>query len=88
MTSTIIQPYCRKYNINIGCFDEPRVKPRNIREGNTALKLNNFHFCVNWKSDGISFIQAIEELKQYFKTVNNVLSDKHNKSFINFEHKP
>ena len=27
MTSARIQPFCRKYNINIGCFDGTRIKP-------------------------------------------------------------
>ena len=30
MTSTRIQPLCRKYNINIGCFDGTGINPRNL----------------------------------------------------------
>ena len=30
MTSARVQPFCRKYNINIGCYDGFRVCPRNI----------------------------------------------------------
>ena len=37
MTSDRIQPFCRKYNINIGYYDGFRVYLRNITERNTAL---------------------------------------------------
>ena len=60
MTSTRIQPFCRTYNINIGYCDGFRVDPRNITERNIALKMHNNHFCLIWKSDSISFIQAIK----------------------------
>ena len=60
MTSARIQPFCRKYNINIGCFDGTRINPRNITQKNTALKIHNNQFCLIWKSDGISFDKAIK----------------------------
>ena len=46
------------------------------------------HFCLNWKSTGISSNKAIEELKTNFKVVDNVLSDKPVKSFFKYEYKP
>ena len=82
MTSARIQPFCRNYNINMGCFDGTRIKPRNLTQGNTSLFINKNHFCLIWKSNGISFSQAIEELKNNFKIVDNVISDKHVKSSI------
>ena len=90
MTSDRIQPFCKKYNINIGCFDGTRISPRNITERNTALKIHNIHFCLIWISDDdISFNQVIEnELKPNFKVVDNVISDKHVKSFIKYEYNP
>ena len=89
MTSARIQPFCRKNNINIGCFDGTRKKPRNITQRNTALKIHNNHFCLIWKPNGISFNQVIEdELKQNFKVVDNVVSDKNVKSFIKYEYNP
>ena len=87
MTSARFQPFCRKYNINIGCYDGFTVCPRNITQRNTALKIHN-HFCLIWKSDGISFDRAIKELKDNFKVVDNVISDKHVKSCIKNEYKP
>ena len=45
--------------------------------------------CLIWKSNGISFNQAIEdELKPNFKVVDNVISDKHVGGFFKYEHKP
>ena len=88
MTSARVQPFCRKHNINIGCYDGFRVCPRNITQRNTALKIHNNHFCLIWKSDGVSFVEAIKELKENFKVVDNVISDKHVKSYIKYEYKP
>ena len=89
MTSARIQPFCRKYNINIGCFDGTRINPRNITQRNTALKIHKNHSCLIWKSDNVSFNQVIEdELKPNFKVVDNVVSDKHVKSFIKYEYSP
>ena len=89
MTSARVGSFCRKYNINIGCFDGTRINPRNITQKDTALKIHNNHFCLIWKSDGISFNQVIEnELKPNFKVVDNVVSDKHVKCFIKYEYNP
>ena len=89
MTSARIQPFCRKYNINIGYNVGFRVYPRNIIQRDIALKIHNIHFCLIWKSNNISFNQVIEsELKPNFKVVDNVISDKHVKSYIKYEYKP
>ena len=88
MTSARIQSFCRKYNLNIGCFDGTRINPRNLTQRNTSLLISNNHFCLIWKSDGISFDKAVRELKDNFKVVDNVISDKHVKSFIKYEYNP
>ena len=89
MTSARNQPFCRKYNINIGCFDGTRISPRNLTQRCTSLFIYNNHFCSIWKSNGFSFIQVVEnELKPSFRVVDNVLSDKHVKSFIKYEYNP
>ena len=88
MTSARVQPFCRKHNVNIGCYDGFRVCPRNITERNTVLKIHNNHFCLIWKSDGVSFVEGMKELKDNFKVVDNVISDKHVKSYIKYEYKP
>ena len=84
-----VQTISRNYNINIGCFDGRRINPRNITPKSTSLFIHNNHFCFIWKSQNISFNQAIEnELKPSFKVVDNIISDKHVKSFIEYEYKP
>ena len=88
MTSARIQPFCRKYNINIGCFDGTRINPRNLTQRNASLFLYIIHFCLIGKSNGISFDKAIKELKDNFKVVDNVISDKHVKGFIKYEYNP
>ena len=80
MTSTRIQPFCKKYNINTGVFDGTRINPRNLTQRNTSLFIDN-HFCLIWKSDGKSLDKAIKELKDNFEVVDSVISDKHVKSF-------
>ena len=88
MTSKRIPLFCRKYNINIGCFNGTRINPRNLNQRDTSLFIYNIHFCSIWKSDGISFDKAIKELKDNFKVVDNVISDKHVESFIKYEYNP
>ena len=87
MTSARVQPFCRKHNIIIGCYVDFRVCPRNTTQRNTALKIHNNHFCLIEKSDGFSFDKAIKALKDNFRVVDNVISDKHVKSFIKYEYK-
>ena len=89
MTSARIQPFCRKYNINIGCYNGFRVCPRDIAERNIALYVHENHFCLIRKSQDISCEKIIEdELKPNFKVDDNVISDKHVKSFIEYEYNP
>ena len=88
MTSARIQPFCKKDNINIVYYDVFRVYPRNITKRDIAFKIHENHFCLIWKSNGISFNQAKEELKDNFYIVYSVPSDKHVKSFIKYEYKP
>ena len=82
MTSARIQRFCRKDNRKIGYYDGFRIYPRIITERKVALKMHNIQFCLIWKSDGISFNQAIEEIKNNFKVVDSVISDKHVESYI------
>ena len=87
MTSARIQPFCRKYNINIGYYDGFRVYPRNNTEKNIAMKMHNNHLCLIWKSQKISLYQGIEKLKNNFQVVDSVISDKHVKNSIEYEYK-
>ena len=54
MTIARIQPFCKNYNINIGCFNGKEVYPKDIAERNKALCIHKNHFCLIWKSETIS----------------------------------
>ena len=69
MTFARVQPFCRENNINISCFDGFRVCPRNIIEKNRAVYIHKNHFCLIWKTQGVSFIKTIRELKGNLKVV-------------------
>ena len=86
MTSARIQPFCKNYNINIGCFDGTRINPRNLTQRDTSLYIHNNHFCLIWKSNGVSFDKATKELKDNFEAVDNVISEKHVKSFTKYDY--
>ena len=84
MTSARLQPFCRKY-INIGYYDGFRVNPRSITQRDIALQIHKNHFSLIWKSNGISYDKIIKELKDNLNVTDNVISDKHVKSFIKYE---
>ena len=80
-----IQPFCKKHNINIGWIDGLRRCPRKNTERDIAFDVYKNHFCVFWKSNGIIFNKATEELKLNLKVVDVVISDKHFKNIIKQE---
>ena len=84
MTSARNQPFCRKYNNNVGYYDGYTVYPRKITKRIIPIKMHN-RFCSIWKSDCISFNQAKKYLKDNFNVVGSVISDKHVKSFVKYE---
>ena len=61
MTKARIQPFCRANNINLGYFDGEKVFPRSVTNRDSALYLYNYHFCLIWNSQSVSFNQAVEE---------------------------
>ena len=64
-----------------------KISLRTIKQRNVALKLHKY-FCLIWKSNDISFNEAVKQLKLNFKVVDNVISNKNVKSFIKYECKP
>ena len=71
MTKAIIQPFCGANDNNLGYFDGTRVFPRSVTNRDIALLLYNNHFCLIWKSEGVSFNQAITELKDNFEILDS-----------------
>ena len=59
MTKARIQPFCKVNDNKLGYYDDERVFPRSITNRKNALFLYSNHFCLIWKSEIISFKQAI-----------------------------
>ena len=84
MTKAGIQPYCNANNIDLGFFEGTRVFARSVTDRNDALFLYNSHFCSIWKSENVSFNQAIKELKDNFKIIDNFITDENVKSHFEY----
>ena len=52
------------------------------------MYLYNNHFCLIWKSQGVSFNQAFQELKNNFKVVDNYITEENVKSHFEYIYKP
>ena len=88
MTKARIQQFCRANNINLGYWDGERVFPRTVTNRNSALYLYNNHFCLIWKSLSVSLNQAITELKNNFKMVDNYITEENVTSQFKYEFIP
>ena len=88
MTKAIIQPFCRANSINLGYYYEDRVFPRSVTNRDSALYLYNNHFCLIWKSEGVSFIRAIKELKDTFEIVYKFITEENVKSHFEYNYIP
>ena len=75
MTTARIQPFCKAQTFIIKYFDGIRVFPRSVFDGNNAVYLHNNHFCLIWKSEGVSFNQAIKKVKDKVKIVDNYITE-------------
>ena len=85
-TKARIQPFCRVNKINLGYYDSERVFPRSVTDRNNALFSYKNHFCIIWKSEGVSFNQAIKELKD--KIVDNYITEENVHSQFKYEFIP
>ena len=88
MTEARIQSFCRANNISIGYFDGIRVFPRSVTDKNNALFLQSNHNCLIRKSEVVSFNQAIEEIKDNFKIVDNYKTQENVTSHFKYEFMP
>ena len=60
MNKARIQPFCKANDIYSGYYDGDGVFPRSVTNRKSGLYLFNNHFCLIWKSEGVSFNQAIK----------------------------
>ena len=88
MTKARIQPCLRKLGINLGYFNGERKFPRAVTNRDSAFYLCNNHFCLLWKSQKVSFNQAIDELEKKFKIVNNYITEENVNSHFKYEFTP
>ena len=88
MTKARIQPFCKANNIDIGYYNDERVFPRSVTNRDNALYLYNKHFCVIWKNENISFKDAVKELKDNFKIVDNYITEENVNSHFKYEYIP
>ena len=88
MTKACVQPFCRVNIINLGYYNDDRVFPRSLTNRDSALYFYNNHFCLLWKSENFSFNQAIKELKNNCKVVDNYITDENVNSHFMYEYKP
>ena len=88
MTMARIQPCLKKSGIDLGYYNGERVFPRTVTNRDSALYLYNNHFCLIWKSQGVSFNQAIQELKNNFKLVDNYITGENVHSHFKYEFVP
>ena len=88
MTMARIQPCLKKLGIDLGYYNGERVFPRTVVNRDSALFLFNNHFCLIWKSQGVSFKDAIRELKDNFKVVDNYITEENVNSHFKYEFIP
>ena len=88
MTKARNQQICRAKIINLRYYDCERVFRRSVTDRNNALFLYNNHFCLMWKSEGVSFNQATKELKDKFKIVDNYISEENVSSPFEYIYRP
>ena len=83
MTMARIQPCLRNLGIDLGYYNIDRVFPRTVTNRDSALYFYNIHFCFIWKSEGVRFNQAINELKANFKIVDYYITEENATSHFN-----
>ena len=88
MTMARIKPCLRKLGINLGYYNGERVFPRTVTNRDSALYLYNNHFCLIWKSENVSFNQAINELKANFKIIDKYITEENINSHFKYEFIP
>ena len=85
MTTARIQPCSRKLDFNFGYYNGEEIWRRIIIERNKALFSYNNHFCLKWKSEGVSFFKANKQLKDNVEIVRNYITEGNVNSYFKYE---
>ena len=88
MTMARIQSCLKRLGVNLSYYNGDRVFPRTVTNRDSALYFYNIHFCLIWKSEGINFNQAIKELEDNFKVVDNYKTKENVNSHLEHEFIP
>ena len=77
MTSAKIQPFCRKYNINLGVYNikQRSILPKTITERRICLLIHNNHFYFIWKNNQSNFPDAKKEIDDNFRYDETQMND-------------
>ena len=69
MTSAKIQPLDKRHDINLDIYDlkQKTILPLSVTERRICLYIQENHFCVIWKTEKTTFINAIKELEDNFE---------------------
>ena len=62
-TSAKIQPFCKKYNLNLGVYNikQQEILPRSVTERGACLYIHKNYFCVIWRTINTTFTHAIKK---------------------------
>ena len=52
------------------------------------MHLYKYHFCLIWKSEGVSFKDAVKDLKEKYNLVDNYRTEENVKSLFEYIYKP
>ena len=88
MTMARIQQSFRKLGVNLGYYNGKEIWPRNITARKIPSKLHNNHFCSIWKSERVNFNQVIKDMKDYFKIVDNYITEESVNSHFEYIYTP
>ena len=84
MTSTKLQPFCKKHNFNLGVYDpnQKRFLPLSEKESLACFYIQKNPVFVIWKTFKTTFTDAIEELDNIFEYEPNHISVNILKQFV------
>ena len=85
MNTALIQSCLKTFGIEFGSYNEKEIYPRSICQRGVGLRLYNNYFCLIWKSEGVSFNQAVEELERLFKIVDQFITEGNVNSQFKYE---
>ena len=86
MYSAKIQPFCRKYNLNVGIYNQILLcLSKTITERRICLFIHNIHFCVLWEENQPTFPQAIDAIEKIFRYEETQINDNVLKQVVEYK---